>query len=182
MSKRRTINDYDDDADDVQDGDGSGQVYIADGFPTHSGDKTQQKGFIDIGVPQSFVTTVRDRNSLQLEAETAFALRQMRQGRLGEGHSKFVFTYSNESLVKEKRSWRMEMKSSDVQARLQYCGGAYEVTSSRDDDESIGDVEDFLRGSMLRMTGFNDSSYDVDQREDPSVYEMQAYVPIAHLS
>ena len=77
----------------------------------------------------------------------------------------------------------MEMKSSDVQARLQYCGGAYEVTSSRDDDESIGDVEDFLRGSMLRMTGFNDSSYDVDQREDPfSPCEMQAYAPIAHLS
>ena len=114
----------------------------------------------------------------------------MRQSSVDDGvHSqRFVFTHSDESLEREKRPWRREAASSEAQARLQYIGGDdTEVVDSvnvDDDDDSFGDVDDFLRGAMLGVGGGSvDPPGAEDQREDPfTPCELQAYAPIAHLS
>lgn len=179
--------DDDDDADNRSQED-CGNVYVADSYPTYSGNKTQRGGFVEIGVPQPFVTTVRSRNTLKEEAEMAFTLQKMHEASIDGGGGtaeRFVFTHSDKSLSREMRPWRRvadQQKLAQVQARLHVDDGAEAAAADPGfDDDSFGDVDDFLRCAMT--SGGPNLGSAVDQRDDKfTPCELQAYAPIAHLA
>jgi hypothetical protein len=172
--KSKTAGDEDD-----EDGGGGEKkvgVYTADSFPVFSS-KAPLTGYVDTGVPQHYVTTVRERRTnLKDEADLAFCIDAG-----GAGGGRFVYTYSDRSLAREKRPWRMAYGRSnkEVQGVAMLLRGGDNGDGDHDDDDDdsdVGDVDDFIRSTMLGRARRE------DQREDKfTPVEFQAYVPIDHL-
>lgn len=148
-----------------------GDVYVANSLPMHAS-FNDVRGFVDVGVPQLYVTTVRDRHQTAVKASQCGTSPVIRESAPPTEGTHFVFTYSDSSLLREVRPWR-SAHSQMVRAVQELMHGDYIAESAEgdgEDSDDFGDPDTFLRAAYVS------AAEDIDQREDTlTPAEYQAY-------
>ena len=144
--------------------DGS-DIYVANSIPMHAS-FNEVCGFLDVGVPQQYMTTVRDRHKAALQVPQFAPVEAAEKRAIDNDEMHFTFTYNNSSLLREVRPWRASGDAQAVQAVQEFLKGgddeerAWNSADDNDKYDDLGDPDEYLRAAYVSAT------VDLDQRAD----------------